>query len=577
MDECDALSSTEDIAFDTADNGEDVILRSCNSIDFYTHKSYLSLASPFFDDMFSLHQPLTLDTQETLCNSMDVETEQHLPVIDVTENSFTIYHLLRLCHPEMDSALTSLVGVGDIMEAATKYDMESVLAFLQQFLRDKTKGDPVRAYAIATRFRLQEIAFDAAEEWRIKTNAMDNNSDVVYTSDSPLGEYDTPWEDTFAASSYDADMGLLPAGAYFRLLRHVRSNLKASLCTLSFEEPAQKSSVGTPPGSLHLETKSGDETNKNSISLGFLTLQAVDPQHADVVLRSQDGVNLYANRTIISFASPKLAAHISAQLQSLEGGDLLVANLSEQSHTLSLILQSIQPSFSFKAEFSTPSASLLPSSSKNSSADLEAELERLLAFINASLEYSIQGSLAYSKHLLTQPKFLDNFPLQIFFIAARSGWKDEARPAAIHCARQRFIMNKYVKEMEGVSAPYLYALLKFQREYQRPVCGCVKDDPERAWSSWRMAGPLFDHEEVPPLEGMFSPEVLFVYMMDDLVRGEGAFRSAGDMRAKLSRLHVLAYEVTDRLRQVSFQDVVFDRMLIRFLGRVRVARRVEEH
>ena len=40
----------------------DVILRSCDHVDFRFHKSLLSLASPFFCNMFALPQPPSLPT-----------------------------------------------------------------------------------------------------------------------------------------------------------------------------------------------------------------------------------------------------------------------------------------------------------------------------------------------------------------------------------------------------------------------------------------------------------------------------------------------------------------------------------
>lgn len=64
----------------------DVILRSSGPkvVEFRVHKAILSIASPVFEDMFSLPQPVT---------------EKALPVCDVSEDAITVEALLRLVYP----------------------------------------------------------------------------------------------------------------------------------------------------------------------------------------------------------------------------------------------------------------------------------------------------------------------------------------------------------------------------------------------------------------------------------------------------------------------------------------------
>ncbi|KAJ7750603.1 hypothetical protein B0H16DRAFT_1318583 [Mycena metata] len=53
------------------DESTDAILRSSDDLDFPVHRAVLSLASPFFRDMFSIPQP---------------ESEPKIPVIPRTSN-----------------------------------------------------------------------------------------------------------------------------------------------------------------------------------------------------------------------------------------------------------------------------------------------------------------------------------------------------------------------------------------------------------------------------------------------------------------------------------------------------------
>jgi len=71
--------------FDNSSTG-DVILRSGGPkvAEFRVHKVILSIASPVFEEMFSLPQPAT---------------EEDLPVCDIFEDAATVEALLRLVYP----------------------------------------------------------------------------------------------------------------------------------------------------------------------------------------------------------------------------------------------------------------------------------------------------------------------------------------------------------------------------------------------------------------------------------------------------------------------------------------------
>lgn len=64
----------------------DIILRSSGPkfVEFRTHRTILSIASPVFETMFSLPQP---------------RVDKSLPVCDLSEDANTIDALLRLIYP----------------------------------------------------------------------------------------------------------------------------------------------------------------------------------------------------------------------------------------------------------------------------------------------------------------------------------------------------------------------------------------------------------------------------------------------------------------------------------------------
>jgi hypothetical protein len=135
----------------------DVILRSTDNVDFRVFKVLLSLASPFFDDMFGLPQ-----------GDINNDTKDGLPVVRMAEERKTLEMLLLMCYPTTvvdHSDLETLSGAHLVLEAANKYNMESVEKHLRaclvmpQFL----DVDPLRVFAIACRCRFEAEAKLAAQ------------------------------------------------------------------------------------------------------------------------------------------------------------------------------------------------------------------------------------------------------------------------------------------------------------------------------------------------------------------------------------------------------------------------------
>lgn len=154
--------STEPVDADAPFNrsSADVILRTVDNVDFRFYKLLLSLASPFFANMFALPQPPPLDS------SAD-QTKYGLPVIPVSESSVILRKLLSFCSPIYDTdvpALESLDIVMSVLDAADKYDMKRVGKFVVNMITAPhfLEKEPMRVFAIACRYRAEEETTMAA-------------------------------------------------------------------------------------------------------------------------------------------------------------------------------------------------------------------------------------------------------------------------------------------------------------------------------------------------------------------------------------------------------------------------------
>ena len=125
----------------------DIIIQSCDSINFRVHKSVLSLSSPFFGDMFSLPQP------------SDQEAVDGLPVVRLSEDAEVLNCLLTMFYPIPSMIPNSYDKALMALAASQKYDMDSVQSRIRAEIQGKKLPMPTgaatfRAYAIASAGRL---------------------------------------------------------------------------------------------------------------------------------------------------------------------------------------------------------------------------------------------------------------------------------------------------------------------------------------------------------------------------------------------------------------------------------------
>lgn len=131
----------------------DVILRTCDMVDFQVHKVILSEASPIFQTLFSLPQPQHAQNNDG-----------RLPEVPVQEDSQTFDYLLRLCYPIKDPVITSIDEIEKVLAAAQKYEVEVAMIYCLRLLQERTATDPWSVYGVAVRRGLEERARAAALE-----------------------------------------------------------------------------------------------------------------------------------------------------------------------------------------------------------------------------------------------------------------------------------------------------------------------------------------------------------------------------------------------------------------------------
>ncbi|KAI0675770.1 hypothetical protein C8Q78DRAFT_956164, partial [Trametes maxima] len=133
----------------------DIILRTCDNVNFRVHSPILAQASPFFSDMFSLPQPPRQETS----GAGRVDTLETIPV---PEDSKTLDLLLRILYPIPKPSMEEPGPLVPVLKAAKKYDMAWPVVILSERLTVTTPREPLQAWVAACRARLEDVARGAA-------------------------------------------------------------------------------------------------------------------------------------------------------------------------------------------------------------------------------------------------------------------------------------------------------------------------------------------------------------------------------------------------------------------------------
>lgn len=231
--------------FDASD--ADLTLRTPDGTTFNVYSRILAIASPVFHDMFTLPQPPNAGSPAT---------------VDVSETREVMEVLLRLIYPIEDPPIDTLSLLGDTLVAAHKYDMKSAcqsLARLLVFPPKSMKEQPIRVYAIACRYGLDEAA-KLASSYTLHVNILDA----------------TPIEEIKFITGYD----------YYRLLRlHRGRGAAAQSLVASAASPFKCPACGNPSPKWWTDwsTRAKEElrlrpTTEVIFSQPFLAIEAIEAQ-----------------------------------------------------------------------------------------------------------------------------------------------------------------------------------------------------------------------------------------------------------------------------------------------------------
>ncbi|KAH9072859.1 hypothetical protein EDB83DRAFT_2359516 [Lactarius deliciosus] len=140
--------------FDRGDS--DVTLRSCDRVDFQVHKVTLGIASATFEDMFTAPGPLPHGHGQVK------------QVIDLTENSKTLLHLLSVIYPMVPIVPDTLEDALSLLSACQKYQMDYTATRIRALIRARTPPlftveNCFRAFGIASRYYLKEESLLSAQ------------------------------------------------------------------------------------------------------------------------------------------------------------------------------------------------------------------------------------------------------------------------------------------------------------------------------------------------------------------------------------------------------------------------------
>ena len=141
------------------DSRADVILRSSDGVDFRVFQIILSLVSPVFVDKFNTARSSFPTAQEILNRTPGAAG---LPMAYLDEDSETLDLALRHCYPTRSPELSSLRDAQVLLQFAHKYKVDAFGPSLTHFLAGAVKDDPVRVYALASKYQYEDISSDAA-------------------------------------------------------------------------------------------------------------------------------------------------------------------------------------------------------------------------------------------------------------------------------------------------------------------------------------------------------------------------------------------------------------------------------
>lgn len=416
-------------------NDADIILRSADQVDFRTHRLILSMASPFFADLFALPQ-----TKECASDTMDV--------IHLAEESEVVQKVLEVCYPIKDPKLPSLEIAGAVLEAALKYDIDKVISCIPLGLHAFIPTEPLRVYALACRIDAEALARCAAKDVAIQE---------------------------LTSLHYVPELKNIPGVCYYRLVQYrARGIEQETFCRPSIPSPIPSteddddvSALRTPPPRAAAATPHSPafitSPTLDEVACTIDSLPPFDTADADVELVTSDGMHLRVYRSIISLISHALKDLLDVSEASAsvdETGSLgveprksmLVVPIVETSTIMQPLLRLCYPIGIPQQDDVELLISLLPSAEKY-------KMERAI--------WTIQSRWA---------DFAVVQPLRAFLLAAARQWMQPAMDAIKQLLKHTIeeLQSIYVADLETVPANYYRLVFQYHNRCSDAITSVCK-------------------------------------------------------------------------------------------------------
>lgn len=444
--------------FDNPYGDADLILRSSQGLDFYVHKPILRIASEFFATMLSLPQPSSSDDHSAIGASSGASSTGDggttpLPVVAMSEDSRCLKDILRLCYPPaiVKRELKSVKAISSPLAAAQKYQMSQVVSELITRLKSFCKSHPLDVYAEAFYRELDDIAVAAAENF-VQRDSLDFGlSSLPWTWRSPL----------LAMDSYSTHLDDVPASWYYRLLDYY-ANKNAP--TKKKKKHAKQTKALYKGQGILLPRRLA----RSVVSCGYGNMHNLvpsaaqpshpfcDPLHADAVIRSSDGIDLWILRSFLRYSSTVFEQMLAtgsslATADSAASGDEPSSNrlldLPEEGRTLALLFQLCYPMAD-------------PEFTGRSTYD---DLHDLYHLFEAGQKYKVARAMEFARRTFIS-KASDTYPLRLYFIASEKQWEEGMEVAAMHCVYELADQPEYSPVMEIGSTAAYRRLLVYRRK-----------------------------------------------------------------------------------------------------------------
>ncbi|TCD64222.1 hypothetical protein EIP91_004357 [Steccherinum ochraceum] len=404
-------------SFDRPDR--DVVLLSSDQVKFGCHKSVLSIASPFFSDMFSLPQNLSSSAQP----SDDGSTEPDgTPIIPMTEVSKTLDTLLRLIYPVELPTLEDPYHVAEVLSAARKYliiPASNCLTTLSRSFDTFLTNSPLPAFAVACLCNMQDEVAKAA--------------DHILAAKALRGNVLNAHLATLSDTHVDLFMKKGSSASFYRLRHNLSVRANASDRTQEAPTSSLVTEVAVPIAEYRASL--AGPIMQSSASL----FNRIPP---DVVLYTRHDVPLRAHKLMLIGSSPVLASMLDTSTETAADGAAIL-RLPESAELLRHVLHFC---------YGSMTSIVCPESS-----DVDARL--LVDMVHIAEKYAMDKILDAMKMLLRT--FIVSDPLQTYYAAVLCGWEDIAREAARCSLAIRDPDFTYVTLMEECPASAHAAFVRY--------------------------------------------------------------------------------------------------------------------